>query len=113
MRRDLEARVQSRTRLLVESEQQLLQKIEESERMRKQQEIVVDLTSHEIRNPLNAIWQNADLIGSVLERLHVKLEGQPVSQLLKDADDAVQSVSMTLLGARDEHADLLARSSSL
>ena len=96
MRRDLEAQVQSRTHLLVDSEKQLLERIEELERMRRQQEIVVDLTSHEIRNPLNAIWQNADLIASVIERLRTKLVGQPIMQLLKDGDDAVQSVSASM-----------------
>ena len=110
MRRDLEAQVQSRTRLLLESEKQLLERVQESERMRRQQEIVVDLTSHEIRNPLNAIWQNADLIASVLERLHSKLAGQPLLQLLKDGDDAVQSVS-TITKLLALTADAVGRSS--
>ncbi|KAH7100384.1 hypothetical protein BKA62DRAFT_640120 [Auriculariales sp. MPI-PUGE-AT-0066] len=95
MRRDLEARVQSRTKLLVESEARLLQQITESEHMRKQQEIVVDLTSHEIRNPLNAIWQNADLIGDVVSRLRRKF-GDQATSLLNDADDAVQSISLSV-----------------
>ncbi|KAH7100383.1 hypothetical protein BKA62DRAFT_771650 [Auriculariales sp. MPI-PUGE-AT-0066] len=95
LRRDLEARVQSRTKLLVESEARLLQQITESEHMRKQQEIVVDLTSHEIRNPLNAIWQNADLIGDVVSRLRRKF-GDQATSLLNDADDAVQSISLSV-----------------
>ncbi|KAH7105199.1 hypothetical protein BKA62DRAFT_827312 [Auriculariales sp. MPI-PUGE-AT-0066] len=95
MRRALESRVQERTRLLVESETRLLQQIAESEHMRKQQEIVVDLTSHELRNPLNAIWQNAELVEVALTRLRSRL-GKEVSGVLDEADEAVQNILLSV-----------------
>jgi DNA-binding response OmpR family regulator len=92
MRRALESRVQERTRLLVESETRLLQQIAELKHMRKQQEIVVDLTSHELRNPLNAIWQNAELVEVALGRLKSRL-GKEAGNVLEEANEAVQNVS--------------------
>ena len=96
MRRALESRVQERTRLLVESETRLLQQIAESEHMRKQQEIVVDLTSHELRNPLNAIWQNAELVEAALVRLKARV-GKEVGGVLEEAAEAIQSVGSAQL----------------
>ncbi|KZV94827.1 hypothetical protein EXIGLDRAFT_766708 [Exidia glandulosa HHB12029] len=95
LRKELEARVQDRTRLLVESETRLLQQIAESEHMRKQQEIVVDLTSHELRNPLNAIWQNAELIQIALALLRSRT-GPDLHGTLEEADDAVQNIVLSV-----------------
>ncbi|KZW00779.1 hypothetical protein EXIGLDRAFT_720404 [Exidia glandulosa HHB12029] len=94
-RRELEARVQDRTKLLIEIESQLRLKVAEEQHMRKQQEIVVDLTSHELRNPLNATWQNAELVEDVLERLRplIPEEGIPA---LNEAQSAIESIALSV-----------------
>ncbi|KZV96873.1 hypothetical protein EXIGLDRAFT_732173 [Exidia glandulosa HHB12029] len=94
-RRELEARVQDRTKLLIEIEGQLRMKIAEEQHMRKQQEIVVDLTSHELRNPLNATWQNAELIEDVLERLRPLIPEAGIAAL-NDAQSAIESIALSV-----------------
>jgi len=109
MRKELEARVHDRTRLLVESESRLQQKVAESEHIRKQQEIVVDLTSHELRNPLNAVWQSAELLEGGLARMRELLAEKPpcscpnggsgiaqIHSVLEEAEDAVESIILSV-----------------
>lgn len=88
---ELEARVRDRTRLLIESEGQLRLKVAEEQHMRKQQEIVVDLTSHELRNPLNATWQNAEMVEEALDRLRPVVPPEGLVAL-DEAQDAIESV---------------------
>lgn len=88
---ELEARVRDRTRLLIESEGQLRLKVAEEQHMRKQQEIVVDLTSHELRNPLNATWQNTEMVEDALERLRPLVPPEGLVAL-DEAQDAIESV---------------------
>ncbi|KZW00758.1 hypothetical protein EXIGLDRAFT_720395 [Exidia glandulosa HHB12029] len=94
-RRELEARVQDRTKLLIEIESQLRLKVAEEQHMRKQQEIVVDLTSHELRNPLNATWQNAELVEDALERLRPLIPEEGATAL-NEAQGAIESIALSV-----------------
>ena len=49
-------------------ERQEIQQREEALELKKQQENFIDMTSHEMRNPLSAIFQCSDLIIAVLNR---------------------------------------------
>ena len=51
--------------------------------MRKAQELNVDLASHEIRNPLSALYQNAELVCDSLSRLAEGLDS-PDTPINKD-----------------------------
>ena len=42
---------------------------EEAELVKKQQELFIDMTCHELRNPLNGIYQNADMMHASLSRM--------------------------------------------
>ncbi|KZV98649.1 hypothetical protein EXIGLDRAFT_763323 [Exidia glandulosa HHB12029] len=94
-RRVLEARVQDRTKLLIEIEGQLRLKVAEEQHMRKQQDIVVDLTSHELRNPLNATWQNAEFVEDVLEKLRPLIPEEGIAAL-NDAQSAIESIALSV-----------------
>ncbi|KAJ3150504.1 hypothetical protein HDU86_006382 [Geranomyces michiganensis] len=48
---------------------------EEAENVRRQQELFIDMTAHELRNPLNGIYHNADLIHESLEKVHEEVNG--------------------------------------
>ncbi|KAJ3019340.1 hypothetical protein HKX48_002188 [Thoreauomyces humboldtii] len=46
---------------------------EEAESVRRQQELFIDMTCHELRNPLNGIYHNADLIHESLEKVQTEV----------------------------------------
>ncbi|KAJ3166450.1 hypothetical protein HDU88_003318 [Geranomyces variabilis] len=48
---------------------------EEAENLRRQQELFIDMTAHELRNPLNGIYHNADLIHESLEKAQAEVNG--------------------------------------
>ena len=66
----------------------------------------MDLTSHELRNPLNAIWQSAELVEHSLTQMRELLnpmlahnsainesDRTEMHQALEEAEDAIESVS--------------------
>jgi signal transduction histidine kinase len=57
-------------RLTVEAERAHAQ---EAERNRELQEQFIDITCHELRNPLNAIYNSAALLGESLSRIETSL----------------------------------------
>ncbi|BGP46989.1 hypothetical protein JCM10450v2_002841 [Rhodotorula kratochvilovae] len=81
---------------------------EEAERRRKaaveekhQQELLIDVTSHEIRNPISAILQNADLTRSSLQSLRRRLAelrsrgalpSELDGKLLTDLDEDIEAL---------------------
>jgi len=67
------------------------QKIEEAIKMQQQQENFIDMTSHEMRNPLNAILQSADEILTVLPDILAKAS-PGIEQLMEEIQDAAQTV---------------------
>lgn len=61
---------------------------------------MVDLTSHELRNPLNATWQSAELVEASLQQLRslVQVESDEKRRrfegVLEEAEDAIESASL-------------------
>ncbi|TPX67093.1 hypothetical protein SpCBS45565_g03998 [Spizellomyces sp. 'palustris'] len=55
-------------------ERQLRTRVEDAEHVKKQQERFIDMACHEWRNPLNGIYNSADLIQASLERIRERLE---------------------------------------
>lgn len=81
------------------SEQLQRQRAEEAEEHRRSQEIFVDTICHEIRNPLNGILNNVDLLRtSLLERRSI-LATLPLSQLENDSITDVHRVELACMHA--------------
>lgn len=66
---DLERRFAERTLELRVRAIEAEAKRKEADEQRRQQELLVDVTSHELRNPVSAILQNAQLVGENLRFL--------------------------------------------
>ncbi|KAI4166054.1 MAG: hypothetical protein LQ342_000485 [Letrouitia transgressa] len=71
-------------------------KMEEAVEMKRQQENFIDITSHEMRNPLSAILQCADEIASTLKayRSRDQVIPQPLDDLLDSNIDAAQTIAL-------------------
>jgi PAS domain S-box-containing protein len=72
-------------------------KTEEAIEMKHQQERFIDMTSHEMRNPLSAIFQCSDSIVSILEdviRRYVVGDIDESSQSLKSCIEAARTISL-------------------
>ncbi|KAJ3034930.1 hypothetical protein HDV00_004540 [Rhizophlyctis rosea] len=65
-RKKLEA---ERLRALELAEKYQRKRAEEAEEIKKQQELFIDMTCHELRNPLNGIYHNADLLHESLKEV--------------------------------------------
>lgn len=73
-------------------------RMEEAIELKRQQENFIDMTSHEMRNPLSAILQCADEISSQLSNYRSSSEefkaGQNISDLLDSSIDAAQTIAL-------------------
>ncbi|GAA93650.1 uncharacterized protein L969DRAFT_53668 [Mixia osmundae IAM 14324] len=67
--------IEERRRLEILHLRAVEQRAEDAEEMRRQQELFIDITSHEMRNLGSGIYQNAELIGGSLERLSQIITG--------------------------------------
>jgi PAS domain S-box-containing protein len=69
-------------------------KMEEAVELKRQQENFIDITSHEMRNPLSAILQCADEISTILSEF--KSSGSNVidSSIIADSIDAAQTIAL-------------------
>jgi PAS domain S-box-containing protein len=69
-------------------------KMEEAVELKRQQENFIDITSHEMRNPLSAILQCADEISTILSEF--KSSGSDVidSSIIADSIDAAQTIAL-------------------
>ncbi|KAF2501573.1 hypothetical protein BU16DRAFT_203150 [Lophium mytilinum] len=82
------------------AEEHQKRRMEEAMEMKRQQEAFVDMTSHEIRNPLSAIIQSADSISSTLTSCFsssVSQDGRIVTisrELLEDSLDAADTITL-------------------
>lgn len=45
------------------------QRAADAEENRRQMELFIDMASHELRNPLSGVWQNAEVVQTSLERI--------------------------------------------
>ncbi|KAI9089987.1 hypothetical protein DFS34DRAFT_379627 [Phlyctochytrium arcticum] len=57
---------------------------EEAEMLKQQQELFIDMTCHELRNPLNGIYHNADLLQESLERVQREVFGLHQSAVMSE-----------------------------
>ncbi|MCJ1309660.1 hypothetical protein MMC25_003320 [Agyrium rufum] len=65
---------------------------EEAIELKRQQENFIDITSHEIRNPLSAILQCADEIASSLSEIKADIDNQVPQDLLESNINAAQTI---------------------
>lgn len=69
-------------------------KMEEAVELKRQQENFIDITSHEMRNPLSAILQCSDEIASSLMRVRQKGEKDLSEETIANCLDAAQTISL-------------------
>ncbi|KAF9728942.1 hypothetical protein PMIN02_010308 [Paraphaeosphaeria minitans] len=69
-------------------------KMEEAVELKRQQENFIDITSHEMRNPLSAILQCADEISTILSDFRTSGVQQIPPRLLTDSIDAAQTIAL-------------------
>ncbi|KAF2450469.1 hypothetical protein P171DRAFT_426839 [Karstenula rhodostoma CBS 690.94] len=69
-------------------------KMEEAVELKRQQENFIDITSHEMRNPLSAILQCADEISTILSDYRTSSAPQIPPRLLTDSIDAAQTIAL-------------------
>ncbi|KAI4715262.1 hypothetical protein E4T48_08562 [Aureobasidium sp. EXF-10727] len=81
-------------------------KMEEAVELKRQQENFIDITSHEMRNPLSAILQCADEITTTMSRLRDGLSGQaslvkPIDKFLEEGRNVDETVDGILSSTVD------------
>ena len=70
-------------------------RMEEAVEMKRQQENFIDITSHEMRNPLSAMLQCADEIHTSLTELKEKRFSEgPLHKVMKNAIEAVDTITL-------------------
>lgn len=72
-------------------------RMEEAVELKRQQENFIDITSHEMRNPLSAILQCADEISTSLEDFRTGDSKAMTDVLVKDTIDAAQTIALCAL----------------
>jgi PAS domain S-box-containing protein len=69
-------------------------KMEEAVELKRQQENFIDITSHEMRNPLSAILQCADEISTILSEFNTSGSKAIDSSIIADSIDAAQTIAL-------------------
>ena len=69
-------------------------KMEEAVELKRQQENFIDITSHEMRNPLSAILQCADEIVVTLTQFRQSKNAAPAEEMVANCLDAAQTISL-------------------
>ncbi|KAF1955204.1 hypothetical protein CC80DRAFT_415608 [Byssothecium circinans] len=69
-------------------------KMEEAVELKRQQEAHMDLTSHEMRNPLSAILQCADEISTLLSNFRTSGTKEIPPSIVSDSIDAAQTIAL-------------------
>ncbi|KAI1527835.1 BaeS Signal transduction histidine kinase [Pyrenophora tritici-repentis] len=69
-------------------------KMEEAVELKRQQENFIDITSHEMRNPLSAILQCADEISTILSDFRASGSKVMDAGILADSIDAAQTIAL-------------------
>lgn len=75
-------------------------KMEEAVELKRQQENFIDMTSHEMRNPLSAILQCADEVTTTMTQLKDMFDGDAASTGSQDTSHLVESISGTIEAAQ-------------
>ncbi|QRD03110.1 hypothetical protein JI435_141240, partial [Parastagonospora nodorum SN15] len=69
-------------------------KMEEAVELKRQQENFIDITSHEMRNPLSAILQCADEISTTLSEFRATGSRTIADSIVSDSIDAAQTIAL-------------------
>ncbi|KAL5117294.1 hypothetical protein ACEQ8H_004853 [Pleosporales sp. CAS-2024a] len=69
-------------------------KMEEAVELKRQQENFIDITSHEMRNPLSAILQCADEISTILSDFRASGSQTIADSVVSDSIDAAQTIAL-------------------
>ncbi|KAF1914208.1 hypothetical protein BDU57DRAFT_478050 [Ampelomyces quisqualis] len=69
-------------------------KMEEAVELKRQQENFIDITSHEMRNPLSAILQCADEISTILSDFRATGSQTIADSIVSDSIDAAQTIAL-------------------
>ncbi|CED83967.1 response regulator receiver sensor signal transduction histidine kinase [Phaffia rhodozyma] len=107
---ELERKFAERTVELQFRAQEAEIKRQEAEEGRRQQELLIDVTSHEIRNPVSAILQNAELCKDNLKFFHKELHRaltsdvglRPTTSLLSMIEEDVESLDAIITMAQSQ-----------
>jgi PAS domain S-box-containing protein len=81
-------------------------RLQEAEETRRQQNEFIDITSHEMRNPLSAILQCADDISSTLEEYRLK-PSSPTQAIIEGAIEAANTISLCVQHQKSIVDDIL------
>lgn len=81
-------------------------RLQEAEETRRQQNEFIDITSHEMRNPLSAILQCADDISSALE-VYQASKAPPPQDVVESCVDAAQTISLCVQHQKSIVDDIL------
>ncbi|EMC91524.1 hypothetical protein BAUCODRAFT_58804, partial [Baudoinia panamericana UAMH 10762] len=84
------------------SETLLAQRLEEALENKRQSENFIDMTSHEMRNPLSAILQSADSIVSTLTTSGMPILGESVTLSAETADEIIDAAQTVILCAQHQ-----------
>ncbi|ORX86567.1 hypothetical protein K493DRAFT_411315 [Basidiobolus meristosporus CBS 931.73] len=88
------------------AEQQQRHRAEEAEEVKRQQELYIDMTCHELRNPLNGIYHSADLLHESLEKMQKEVRKESIRKvanwLEKEIEDDLDVVDTITLCAQHQ-----------
>ncbi|KAK9717627.1 hypothetical protein K7432_006063 [Basidiobolus ranarum] len=73
------------------AERQQRRRAEDAEEIKKQQELFIDMTCHELRNPLNGIYHNADFLSESLEKVQRDLQAESTIKVMKWLNDEIEN----------------------
>ncbi|KAK9680771.1 hypothetical protein K7432_015849 [Basidiobolus ranarum] len=73
------------------AEQQQRHRAEEAEEVKRQQEIYIDMTCHELRNPLNGIYHSADLLHESLEKVQKEVRKESIKKVANWLENEITS----------------------
>jgi PAS domain S-box-containing protein len=84
------------------SEQLLAQRLEDALENKRQTENFIDMTSHEMRNPLSAILQSADSIETILNSTGMPIIDEAMSLPAHVAEDIIDAAQTIILCAQHQ-----------
>ncbi|ORY04188.1 hypothetical protein K493DRAFT_253700 [Basidiobolus meristosporus CBS 931.73] len=95
-----------RLRALQLAEQQQRRRAEDAEEIKRQQELFIDMTCHEFRNPLNGIYHNADFLYESLEKLQNDVRNESILKVMNwlnsEIEEDLEAVATITLCAQHQ-----------
>ena len=84
------------------TENLLAQRLEDALENKRQSETFIDMTSHEMRNPLSAILQSADSIVSALDSIGMPIMNEDLRLTHDEADELLDAAQVIILCAQHQ-----------